>query len=191
VVAVSMKRAIAGARAKGGHHRVPGAEATVAARLEKESERAEAAEDALGEAQLKVAEERDRAEEERALRLRIQDAVQEDRTKERAAQTNLRAEEQHRLEVQRASIAANQKLESLRSGLKAEVERTRLVLPLAAGAFRDSLGERIDRLRALLDASEDAGPPKGPACPRCNGERMVSPTDVCPACGGSGEGRES
>lgn len=51
--------------------------------------------------------------------------------------------------------AAEEKLETLRSGLKAEVERTYFVLPAAAGPFRNSLEQRIDRLQALLDASED------------------------------------
>jgi hypothetical protein len=97
--------------------------------------------EALGEAQLEVAEERDRAEEERALRLRITDAVQEDRAKERAAE---------------------QKLETLRSGLEAEAHRLRNSALANGGGMEPYLDgcastaiEASDRLQALLDASED------------------------------------
>jgi hypothetical protein len=78
------------------------------------------------------------------------------------AEKNLRAEEQHRLEVQRACIAANQKLETLRSGLKAEIGRLEISLLCNGGTASDYLDGRTDaaqdvsrRLEQLLDASED------------------------------------
>lgn len=75
----------------------------------------------------------------------------------RVAYARLAAEEQHRLEVQRACISANQSLQTLRLALEAEVERLRNWDVKAISATQ-ACDEIATRLQQLLDQpSETAG----------------------------------
>jgi hypothetical protein len=130
------------------------------------TERAEAAEKKLTEEQQRMAISRNRISE-------LEEDLEE--AEQKAFDQHVMVGESHtQLE------AAEKSLEALRA----------VLFVIANGEYVDIIGEAGD-LTAADQMRADAraalrGAPVGRPCPRCNGECMVSPTDVCPNCGGSG-----